>query len=563
MRVLSKLKIAPRIYAVVGLLAFVASGIGWMGVDALDRYEDQTSHMKRASARTRLADQANDALLSIAMDSRGIYMTTDQAVANRYGDLVAKHIDRLAGVLGKWEAMLDASERSDFINRIRTPVTAYLDTRKEVLRLNREKGPVEAKAYGDDETRRAFRQAANQAIEEAAAANQETIRQENDALTAFYRVERPLMLAVTAFGIVIALALSVVVVVLTITRPIAAITRTMAALAQGDLKAQVVGAERGDEIGGMARAVQVFKENMNRRAELESEGRVEAERREKRQVALQTLIDGFNRDVADSLAAVGGASTEMEAQAKNMTAIAETATKQSAAVATASEEASANVQTVASAAEELTSSVSEISRQVAQSNEIAQKAVVEANDTNRTINGLAGAAQKIGDVVQLINAIAAQTNLLALNATIEAARAGEAGKGFAVVAAEVKNLATQTARATEDIAAQIGGIQQETQGAVASIDRIAATIADISQIAATIAAAIEEQGAATQEIARNVQEAASGTGEVTTNIAGVSRAVADTGQAATNVLGASAELNRQSDSLRRQVAEFLAGVKAV
>jgi len=255
---------------------------------------------------------------------------------------------------------------------------------------------------------------------------------------------------------------------------------------------------------------------------------------------------------------VASASAEMEASAQSMSATAEETNRQASAVAAASEEASTNVQTVASAAEELSSSISEISRQVTQSSEVARKAVEEAAKTNTTVKGLVEAAQKIGDVVNLINDIAGQTNLLALNATIEAARAGEAGKGFAVVASEVKSLATQTAKATEDIGRQIGAIQGATNDAVNAIHGIGQTIEEIAKIASNISAAVEEQGSATQEIARNVQQASVGTQEVSSNITGVTRAATDTGSAAGQVLTAAQELARQGDALKKEVESFLA-----
>jgi len=259
---------------------------------------------------------------------------------------------------------------------------------------------------------------------------------------------------------------------------------------------------------------------------------------------------------------VASASTELDATARGMTGTAEEANSRSATVASASEEASTNVQTVAGAAEELASSVQEIGRQVAQSSQIAGRAVDEATRTNQTVQSLAEAAGRIGDVVSLITDIASQTNLLALNATIEAARAGEAGKGFAVVASEVKALATQTAKATEDIGTQISSIQDVTSSAVEAIASIQSTIDEISSISTAIASAVEEQGSATQEIARNVQEAAAGTQEVSANISGVSSAVSETGSSAQEVLSAAGELSEHASQLRSEIQGFLEHMNA-
>jgi methyl-accepting chemotaxis protein len=261
--------------------------------------------------------------------------------------------------------------------------------------------------------------------------------------------------------------------------------------------------------------------------------------------------------VSDAVKTVSAATTEMQSTVDSLSATAEETSRQATAVSAASEEATSNVQTVASATEELSSSVQEVGRQVIESDRIANDAVAEAEKTNEQVQGLAEAANKIGEVVNLINDIASQTNLLALNATIEAARAGEAGKGFAVVASEVKNLATQTAKATEEISQQVVDIQEATSGAVSAIGDISGTIGKMSEIAKTVSQSVSEQITATREIAENVQQAASGTQEVSSNIAGVQQSAGETGTAASQMRDASGELARQSDLLRRQLEEFL------
>ena len=326
-----------------------------------------------------------------------------------------------------------------------------------------------------------------------------------------------------------------------IARPIMTVTGVMGRLAGGDDSVEIPATDRRDEVGAIAKAVLVFKDNMikaNAAAAREAEAQ---KAREARTKEIDRLTREFDTDVSRVLQTVSSATSEMQSTAASMTKTAEATSRQSTAVAAAAEQASTNVQTVASAAEELSSSITEISRQVSQSAQIAGQAVDEAGRTNQAVQGLADAAARIGDVVKLINDIAGQTNLLALNATIEAARAGDAGKGFAVVASEVKSLATQTAKATEDIAAQIASIQTATQDSVKAIEGIGKTIGEINQIATTIASAVEEQGAATQEIARNVQQAAAGTTEVTSNISGVNAAARDTGTAASQVLNSTGE----------------------
>ncbi|MBN9672965.1 HAMP domain-containing methyl-accepting chemotaxis protein [Roseibium aggregatum] len=347
-----------------------------------------------------------------------------------------------------------------------------------------------------------------------------------------------------------------------ISRPIKAITTAMKDLANGDKTIEIPGQDHKDEIGDMAEAVHVFKENMIKAEELSANEAQAAKLREERARRIEEITQTFDASVSELLGTVAGAATEMESTASSMSEIANDTNERATTVASAAEQASANVQTVASATEELTSSIQEIARQVDQSSKIAGNAVGQAERTDKQVQGLAMAAQKIGDVVSLISAIAEQTNLLALNATIEAARAGEAGKGFAVVASEVKELASQTAKATEEIGLQIENIQTETDEAVGAIQEITKTIEEINEIAAGIASAVEEQTSATGEIARNVEQAAVGTQEVSGNILQVTRAASETGTAATQVTSVAGELSTRSEQLKAQVEQFLSEVRA-
>jgi methyl-accepting chemotaxis protein len=348
-----------------------------------------------------------------------------------------------------------------------------------------------------------------------------------------------------------------------IARPVVGMAAAMRALAGGDATVEIPGVGRQDEIGRMADAVAVVKANMTEAERLRGETeRQKVAAEAERKAGLLRLADSFDAGIKGVVAAVAAQATEMQSAAQAMMQTAELATERTTAVAASVEQASANVQTVAASAEELSASVLEIGRQVERSSTIAGQAVVEADKTNTTVEGLSRTAQRIGEVVQLIETIARQTNLLALNATIEAARAGDAGKGFAVVASEVKSLANQTATATEEIRAQIGEIQGATGQTVEAIRKIGSTIRQMSEIAATIASAVEEQGAATREIASNVHQAAQGTGEIAGNIEGVSRAASETGAAAAQVLSTAGEMSRQSETLRHDVDEFLATVRA-
>ncbi|HVJ43883.1 MAG TPA: HAMP domain-containing methyl-accepting chemotaxis protein [Dongiaceae bacterium] len=347
-----------------------------------------------------------------------------------------------------------------------------------------------------------------------------------------------------------------------ITGPISNITSAMGTLAGGDTTLNIPALERKDEVGKMAQAVQVFKESMIANREMTEREAAEQEVRAARARKIARLTEDFDRETSIVVKTVASAATELQSTATSMTATAEETSRQATAVAAASEQASANVQTVASAAEELASSVSEISRQVSESTMIAGDAVSHAERSGHLVKKLSEAAERIGAVVNLINEIASQTNLLALNATIEAARAGEAGKGFAVVASEVKSLANQTAKATDDIATQISSIQAVTGDTVQAIEGISGIIRRVNEITTSIAAAVEEQGAATNEIARNVQQAAQGTQEVSSNIVNVTTAAQHTGAAATQLLGASGELSKQAEQMRANVEQFVSAVQA-
>jgi methyl-accepting chemotaxis protein len=364
-------------------------------------------------------------------------------------------------------------------------------------------------------------------------------------------------------GLVAVFGIALLITLYGVSKPLTQMSEIMGELAKGRFDIDVFGQSRVDEIGVIARAVQVFKENGRAMDKMRSEqeatkAKAEAERR---QMMLQ-LADSFEAEVKVVVQSVSSQASQLQSTALSLSNVADKAKGQSTTVSTAAEHASSNVQTVASAAEQLASSIGEIARQVAHSSELSRSAVVEAKRTSDIVSALATSAQKIGDVVNLITDIASQTNLLALNATIEAARAGDAGKGFAVVAGEVKTLANQTARATEEIGQQINGIQAATREAVQAIETITGSITNINDVGTSIASAVEEQGAATQEIARNVQQAAEGTREVSDNISGVQQAVEEAGSGANNVRDAARDLSSQSESLTVQVDRFIGRVRA-
>lgn len=398
-------------------------------------------------------------------------------------------------------------------------------------------------------------------IGEIVTENEERAQKSDEAAQAFY--ERAIVLSIAlCIAIAIFALFTVQLLVSAIAKPINGITDYMDYLASGKLDKDVPYNGQKDEIGAMAHSVQVFKSNMVKTKEMEAVEEAEREAKEIRQKKINDATTRFEASMSEIVKFVATASSELQAAAQSLSSTAEETTNKSNTVAAASQEASANVQTVASATEELSASINEISSQVSRSSQVANRAVTDAEEAGKSVAELVEAAQKIGDVTKIISDIAEQTNLLALNATIEAARAGEAGKGFSVVAAEVKNLANESTKATEEIAAQISNIQTISQSSAQAIETICRIIREIDEISTAISASIQEQTSATQEITRNVTEAYTGTTEVDKNILTVSHAAQDTGSAASQVLSAADELARQATNLQQQFDMFREDIKA-
>lgn len=562
---LGDFSVSKKIFSVISFLAVVTLGIATTGYYGLSVLSEDAELIDRAATEIKIGGLIEQAVLEL---NGAEYRVA--AAPKEYADVAAQIADvekTLTEQLAK-AAVVAGPEQKKLLEEVRPAIKAYLAEIAGTLEAARKVKDLVEVDKRQLEILKLVKESRSEAtlVDDAVAkyvdiADAEGIRISRDASAEARGIEK-LLLAVAGLGITVSFFLSWLVATKGMVNPIGRIVECLRRLAAGDLAIEVYGTERRDEVGDIAKATLVFKENMIKNNEMAEEQEREQKIRAARAKRMEDMCTAFDATSSEAVKSLAAVASEMRSSSEALNATAEETTRQASGVAAGSEEASANVQTVASAAEELSSSIVEISRRVAQAAQIAASAVSEAEQTNVKVQGLAAAANKIGEVVALITDIADQTNLLALNATIEAARAGDAGKGFAVVASEVKNLANQTAKATEEIGSQIGSIQTATQEAVAAIEAITKTIAKIDQVNSGIASAVEQQGAATQEIARNVEQAATGTQEVSSNIAGVSQAANDTGAAATQIQSTAADLSRQSEMLRAEVDKFLANVRA-
>jgi methyl-accepting chemotaxis protein len=552
-----------RRFLIAGIIAIVAlaavSVIGVWGTREAVKGGVQLNTISSAIRNHMEADMMHDALRADVLyalregkagnkDSQaGITADTDDHIKN-----FEEHIEAN-------KALDLPAEARQALDDIGPALPAYIDSAKKMTDQAFVDNYAAQRAF--DDFIKVF-----ETLEEKMGATSDAIQHSADVIQA--DIDSKTRIVFTLLAIVIAVSVIAVVGVLTLTarsvvRPVKAMTSAMASLAAGDLSTEVPGRDRKDEIGAMAGALEILKENSARAQQLSSEQGHVHEAQRKRAEALETLCREFDSEMSRVLSDVATSLQTMQNAVSSMAKSAEETAGEANHANEASAQTASSVGSVASATGELSNTITEITRKVAQSNQIAGQAASEARQTIEQIKGLATAAEKVGAIVQLINAIAGQTNLLALNATIEAARAGEAGKGFAVVASEVKNLASQTAKATEEIASHVGAIQTETQRSVSAIQSVAAIIEQINQITSSVATAVEQQGAATQEIVRSVDQASGGTREVTESINTVVGAAGESRNAAARLTDVTSALSNQSQSLRSGVERFLANVKAV
>ena len=553
-----KVQLAPAFLILVligvGAYALVALRSNQAAVDAL------------VSGPVRQSELANDLTTTIWISHAKLYRLA--AIASNEKDekkvaAFAKEASAAAAKISDAVKAVEAAQgeaKSERLEKLKVAVAGYLKQSKNAIEM----------ADGDAGSALMFIKGAERNFTDIEKLTDDLITRSADSkdreiARAGMRLEQQ-QLTLTCVLLVVAFAGIVVSFLIgrSISRPVLAMSKALRELALGNFDVHLPGLSRGDEVGQMAHAIQEFKVQAIAKAERETSEREEKNRElaVARRVELHSLAENFETAVGNIIEKVGTASSELESSAVILTKSSAATQQLSTVVASASEETSSNVQSVAAATEQMAGSIGEIGRQVAESNRIANEAVNQAEKTDSRIAELSLAAGRIGDVTQLITTIAEQTNLLALNATIEAARAGEAGRGFAVVAQEVKALAAQTAKATSEISTQIAGMQTATQDSVLAIKEISGTIGRVSEIAAAIAAAIEEQGAATQEIARNVQQAAVGSTQVANSIADVNRGAADIGSASSQVLSSAQLLSDENKRLKAEVVKFLATVRA-
>ena len=555
----SRLSLAARLYSVFALFAVLIAAITALSDYNTRRNAELTEAVDTASRAALNVERVNSLVYAVVMESRGVYMSTEPAVVKKYGDGLLKFNDQILTVVKDWQSIVrtdDAEQFSVFKKRIEQ----FVDFRKELVRRGVEISGAAGREWGDNDANRTVRSALNKDLE----ALSKVYAERGKRIAAQSDVNRVMAFVLTGLGglALVVVGIGVLIISRSIARPLSVITTTIKRVAEGADNVEVPHTDRADEIGALARAIQIFKEAMDGNRNLNSQALLDSKAREERTRHIEASVDAFRSAIGGVLRTVTDNASGMRNTAQSITKVAADANGRAIAAAGATEQASSNVSAVAGAAEELSASVEEIGRQVRQSAEMVEQAGLRTEKSVVEIESLAAATQRIDGVLTLIQAIAKQTNLLALNATIEAARAGEAGRGFAVVAHEVKALAGQTAKATAEIGQNVSMIQASTRNAVDAVREIGGAVRDINEVTSNIASAVGQQDAATREISANAQLAAQGNETLVLNIGSLNDAIGETNKAATSVLTASSDLTSTAEILSREVDKFFHNLRA-
>jgi methyl-accepting chemotaxis protein len=557
---LPKLSIAAKLYAIFALMATTTLALSVVAVSNARYHAALTDEFESANAGTWNVERVNGLIYAVVMESRGVYMSSDLQTSKVYADSIVKLNKQIAKTVDAWKSSV-RPENAEKFKAFSQRIAQFIEFRNELARLGTEVSPAAGREWGDNDANRSVRKALNADIEDLTELYQRRAPEIYARIDSSIDATAMWLSVLAAFAVMLATA-GALVISRNVVKPLAQITSVTGQVASGQTDVSVPFGDRSDEIGALARSIGVFQQAMRHNEDLNRTVVGDANSRTRRQERMSGEIAQFSGDVEATLAELGRISDQMLEASSQLASAADAASTKTARAEAASLEASSNVRDIASAADELSASVNEIERQVGQSNAIATKAVTEAERTNLAVKELGEAASRIGDVIKLITDIAEQTNLLALNATIEAARAGEAGRGFAVVANEVKALAGQTSRATEEIGSQIAGMQRATLRSIEAINAIEHTIREMGNISGAIAAAVTQQGAATAEIARSVETAARRTVDTASEVNLMGAATSDTRSSAVAVKIVADDLGNVAGRIRGQVDQFFERLSA-